>query len=176
MYIKDAKLPSWGNIWKLIHLLTKCIDSSHVPGPVWVGEMKSVDKAGGWFTRGSSNGVCQSRSWVSGSCCWGRGLEPSIGEESGGRTWKIVWKSAGWRRAWWHGRQKCGCMSGEIRASGHRVKLSFRGKQSLEAEGDIQISALRLDVWSPWRQWVDPGERLCNLVGVGMEEKGSERR
>lgn len=45
-----------------------------------------------------------------------------------------------------------GCVSGEIRASGHRVKLSFRGKQSLEAEGDIQISALRLDVWSPWRQ------------------------
>lgn len=53
-----------------------------MPGPVWVGEMKSVDKAGGWFTRGSRNGVCQSRSWVSGSCCWGRGLEPSMGEES----------------------------------------------------------------------------------------------
>lgn len=134
MYIKDAKLPSWSNIWKLIHLLTKCIDSSHVPGPVWVGEMKSVDKAGGWFTRGSRNGVCQSRSWVSGSCCWGRGLEPSMGEESRRKNMKNSVK-AGWRRAWWHGRQKCGCMSGEIRASGHCVKLSFRGKQRLEAEG-----------------------------------------
>lgn len=60
--------------------MTKCIDSSHVPGPVWVGEMKSVDKAGGSFTRGHRNGVCQSRSWVSGSSCWGRGLEPAWGK------------------------------------------------------------------------------------------------
>lgn len=60
------------------------------------------------------------------SPAWGKNMKNSM---------KISWLEEGsvtWETEVW---QKYGCMSGEIRASGHHVKLPFRRKQSLEAEG-----------------------------------------